>query len=208
MGSVSCRSLGTSHDTSTGFQTHTPVRCSHAHGDNVIEQMEMSRRGPTQIVHGVHPRLLFAPEEIISKLQAVRESAYVEKAIQIFHAHCVKLVKKAEFGIGCLLSVSSVHARVIHLKPRVCVCAECLIGKQKKPILFKVTEPSSVPYSVCVECLIGKQKKPILFKVTEPSSIPYRAPPVRQKGVLCVCVTVYPECLIGKQKKPILLRGG
>jgi len=30
---------------------------------------------------------------------------------------------------------------------------------------------------VCVECLIGKQKKPILFKVTELSSIPYRAPP-------------------------------
>jgi len=30
---------------------------------------------------------------------------------------------------------------------------------------------------VCVECLIGKQKKPILFKVTEPSSIPYRTPP-------------------------------
>ena len=28
------------------------------------------------------------------------------------------------------------------------VCVECLIGKQKKPILFKVTEPSSVPYSV------------------------------------------------------------
>jgi hypothetical protein len=54
------------------------------------------------------------------------------------------------------------------------VCVECLIGKQKKPILFKVTEPSSVP--VCVECLIGKQKKPILFKVTEPSSVPYRAP--------------------------------
>ena len=27
---------------------------------------------------------------------------------------------------------------------------------------------------MCVECLIGKQKKPILFKVTEPSSIPYR----------------------------------
>ena len=25
---------------------------------------------------------------------------------------------------------------------------------------------------VCVECLIGKQKKPILFKVTEPSSVP------------------------------------
>ena len=27
---------------------------------------------------------------------------------------------------------------------------------------------------MCVECLIGKQKKPILFKVTKPSSIPYR----------------------------------
>jgi len=27
----------------------------------------------------------------------------------------------------------------------VCVDSECLIGKQKKPILFKVTEPSSIP---------------------------------------------------------------
>ena len=35
--------------------------------------------------------------------------------------------------------------------------------------------------SVCVECLIGKQKKPILFKVTEPSSIPYRTPPACAK---------------------------
>jgi hypothetical protein len=33
----------------------------------------------------------------------------------------------------------------------------------------------------CVECLIGKQKKPILFKVTEPSSVPYRAPPACAK---------------------------
>jgi len=71
------------------------------------------------------------------------------------------------------------------------VCVECLlIRKQKEPILFKVTEPSSVPYrvQVCLECvlllqdllqscslcLIGKQKKPILFKVTEPSSVLYR----------------------------------
>ena len=29
---------------------------------------------------------------------------------------------------------------------------------------------------VCVECLIGNQNKPTLFKVTEPSSVPYRAP--------------------------------
>jgi hypothetical protein len=34
---------------------------------------------------------------------------------------------------------------------------------------------------VCVECLMGKQKKPILFKVTEPSSVPYRAPPACAK---------------------------
>ena len=34
---------------------------------------------------------------------------------------------------------------------------------------------------VCVECLIGTQKKPILFKVTEPSSIPYRTPPAFAK---------------------------
>ena len=47
-------------------------------------------------------------------------------------------------------------------------------------VAAKNTSPSrhwgSVVF-VCVECLIGKQKKPILFKVTEPSSIPYRAPP-------------------------------
>ena len=34
---------------------------------------------------------------------------------------------------------------------------------------------------MCVECLIGKQKKPILFKVTEPRSIPYRTPPACAK---------------------------
>ncbi len=36
-------------------------------------------------------------------------------------------------------------------------------------------------FVVCVECLIGKQKKPILFKVTEPSSIPYQTPPAYAK---------------------------
>jgi hypothetical protein len=33
-----------------------------------------------------------------------------------------------------------------------------------------------LPLPVCVECLIGKQNKPILFKVTEPSSVPCRTP--------------------------------
>ena len=36
--------------------------------------------------------------------------------------------------------------------------------------------PSQGRWSVCVECLIGKQNKPTLFKVTEPSSVPYRTP--------------------------------
>jgi hypothetical protein len=36
-------------------------------------------------------------------------------------------------------------------------------------------------YRACFECLIGKQKKPILFEVTEPSSVPYRAPPACAK---------------------------
>jgi hypothetical protein len=39
-----------------------------------------------------------------------------------------------------------------------------------------VPNPSLPAEHVCVECLIGKQNKPTLFKVTEPSSVPYRAP--------------------------------
>ena len=41
--------------------------------------------------------------------------------------------------------------------------------------------PYLLRWPVCVECLIGKQKKPILFKVTEPSSVPYRTPPACAK---------------------------
>ena len=51
------------------------------------------------------------------------------------------------------------------------VCVECLFGKQNKPNLFKVTEPSSVPYS----------------KVTEPSSVPYRTPSA------CAKMAAYPH---------------
>ena len=46
-------------------------------------------------------------------------------------------------------------------------------------------------YFFTVECLIGKHKKPILFKhkhkVTEPSSVPYRAPPA------CANMEAYPD---------------
>ena len=47
------------------------------------------------------------------------------------------------------------------------------------------TLTKKLPFSfspVCVECLIGKQKKPILFKVTEPSSIPYSGGGTRKGG--------------------------
>jgi hypothetical protein len=33
-----------------------------------------------------------------------------------------------------------------------CVCFECLVGKQNKPTLFKITEPSSVPYRTPSAC--------------------------------------------------------
>jgi hypothetical protein len=55
----------------------------------------------------------------------------------------------------------SVHSSATWVPLDSIVCVEDLIEK---------------PQTVCVECLIGKQKKPILFKVTDPSSVPYRAP--------------------------------
>jgi hypothetical protein len=45
---------------------------------------------------------------------------------------------------------------------------------------------------VFVEGLIGEQKKPILFEVTEPSSVPYRAPPACAK-MAAVMAEVSPE---------------
>jgi hypothetical protein len=47
-------------------------------------------------------------------------------------------------GASALFSVRALNLKLPTLKSPVCV--ECLIGKQKKPILFKVTEPSSIPY--------------------------------------------------------------
>jgi len=57
-------------------------------------------------------------------------------------------------------------------------------GREPGPVTPLQIEPQSrwrIIIGVCVECLIGKQKKPILFKVTEPSSVPYRAPPACAK---------------------------
>ncbi len=40
---------------------------------------------------------------------------------------------------------------------------------------------------------MGKQKKPIFFKVTEPSSVPYRAPPACAAANLKIMMAAYPE---------------
>jgi hypothetical protein len=40
---------------------------------------------------------------------------------------------------------------------------------------LKGRSDSEPPPVVCVECLVGEQNEPTLFKVTEPSSVPYRA---------------------------------
>ena len=47
-------------------------------------------------------------------------------------------------------------------------------GRRAESLTGLLQRAPTGAYPVCVECLIGKQKKPILFKVTEPSSIPYR----------------------------------
>ena len=43
-------------------------------------------------------------------------------------------------------------------------------------VLGLFLDRSAGPIGVCVECLVGKQNKPTLFKVTEPSSVSYRTP--------------------------------
>ncbi len=49
---------------------------------------------------------------------------------------------------------------------------------------------------VCVECLIGKQNKPILFKVTEPSSVPYRTSSAcAKRATVCQGTTLKRYCM-------------
>ena len=49
------------------------------------------------------------------------------------------------------------------------------------PQPYWVPKSATEPTRVCVECLVGEQNKPTLFKVTEPSSVPYRTPPACAK---------------------------
>jgi len=58
-------------------------------------------------------------------------------------------------------------------------CVECLIGKQKKPILFKVTEPSSIPYRTHSACAK-------MAAYPDPSQSPYFAMLLRILAVLAV----------------------
>jgi hypothetical protein len=55
------------------------------------------------------------------------------------------------------------HDSLLMMRPFICS------SEQKIMIAY----PLSV-IGVCVECLIGKQKKPILFKVTEPITVKVR----------------------------------
>ncbi len=58
------------------------------------------------------------------------------------------------------------HAALEHAVARFNTVADCGL------VITVMTVMMRVCCNMCVECLIGKQKKPILFKVTEPSSIP------------------------------------
>jgi len=60
-----------------------------------------------------------------------------------------------------------------HCQKSLCVLG-CLFLRSPSRIPYRTELIPRAPKGRCVECLIGKQKKPILFKVTEPSSIPYR----------------------------------
>ena len=65
-----------------------------------------------------------------------------------------------------------------------CVCVECLIGKQKKPILFKVTEPSSIPYrthSTCAKRAMYPDPPPVILL---PESIASQVTPSPGRGLL------------------------
>ena len=52
-----------------------------------------------------------------------------------------------------------------------CVCVECLVGKQYEPTLFKVTEPSSVPYrtpSACAKLATYPDPPPVSLQSKSP----------------------------------------
>jgi hypothetical protein len=52
---------------------------------------------------------------------------------------------------------------------------------------------------------MGKQNKPTLSKVTEPSSVPYRTPSACHgvclllQGLLCFCAFVLYDCILGSK---------
>ena len=61
----------------------------------------------------------------------------------------------------------------------------------RRETMKRLPPTSRSPGSSCVECLIGKQKKPILFKVTEPSSVLYRAPSACTNRAALVLGTIF-----------------
>jgi hypothetical protein len=76
----------------------------------------------------------------------------------------------------------------------------CHGPRTNKPTLFKVTEPSSVPYRAPSAC--AKSRGVVPGPPTRnPRSRIHRCPSGLPTGSAPVCV----ECLMGKQKKPMIL---
>ncbi len=61
------------------------------------------------------------------------------------------------------------------------VCVECLIGKQNKPTLCQVTEPSSVPYLASPACakMAANPDPPLVILLPESSAAQVQASPGR-----------------------------
>ncbi len=76
------------------------------------------------------------------------------------------------------------------------MCVECLIGKQKKPILFKVTEPSSIPYrthSACAKRAAYPDPPPVIplpESISPPKSYP--SPPKRSTNCSTRALSIVP----------------
>ena len=90
---------------------------------------------------------------------------------------------------------------------QLCVCVECLIGKQNKPILFKVTEPSSIPYrthSACAKMAAYPDPPPV---IPLPESIAAQAAyQLRYKNTeYCSWVSSGPKCFQVLGLSPSLL---
>ena len=118
---------------------------------------------------------------------------------------CCDLPCSAKGRRGAAMSMQSIECLILSGHPAVCV--ECLIGKQKKPILFKVTEPSSIPYrthSACAKRAAYPDPPPV---IPLPESIAAQAVyQLRYKSTeYCSWVSSGPKCFQVLGLSPSLL---